>query len=44
MDRPQSVRWIRRLVTVMQETHARDSQEWTRRIEGPPRPHPSRRS
>ena len=47
MDRPQSVRWIRRLVTVVQETHARDraaSQEWTRRIEGPPKPHPGRRS
>lgn len=44
MDRPQSVRWIRRLVTAMQETHARDSHEWVRRIEGPPRPHRGRRS
>ena len=44
MDHPNSVRLSRRLVTVMQETHARDSREWTRRIEGPPKPHPSRRS
>ena len=44
MDRPHSVRWIRRLVTVVQETHARDSHEWRRRIEGPPKPHPGRRS
>jgi hypothetical protein len=44
MDRPHSPRWIRRLVTVMQATHARDSQEWARRIEGPPMRHPSRRS
>ena len=44
MDRPHSVRRIRRLVTVMQATHARDSQEWTRRIEGPRKPHPGRRS
>ena len=44
MDRPQSVRWIRRLVTTMQETRARDSHEWVRRIEGPPRPNRGRRS
>ena len=44
MDRPHSMRWIRRLVTTMQATHARDSQEWTRRFEGPPKPHPGRRS
>ena len=44
MDRPPSMRWIRRLVTVMQASHARDSQEWTRRIEGPPKSHPGRRS
>jgi hypothetical protein len=44
MDRPHSVRWIRRLVTVMRETHAHDSHEWRRRFEGPPKPHPGRRS
>lgn len=44
MDRPQSVRWIRRLATAMQEAHARDSQEWVRRIEGPPKPNRGRRS
>jgi hypothetical protein len=44
MDRPPSMRWIRRLVTVMQANHARDSQDWRRRFEGPPKPHAGRRS
>jgi hypothetical protein len=44
MDRPPSMRWIRRLVTVMQANHARDSQDWRRRIEGPPKAHAGRRS
>jgi hypothetical protein len=44
MKNTNSVRWVRRLVAVMRETHAHDSWEWRRRIEAPPGPDPGRRS
>ena len=40
MDNTNSVRWVRRLVAVMRESHAHDSWEWRRRIEPPPKPDP----
>jgi hypothetical protein len=40
MDNTDSVRWVRRLFAAMQANHARDSREWTRRIEAPPKPNP----
>jgi hypothetical protein len=44
MDNTDSVRWVRRLFANMRATHARDSREWGRRMEAPPKPNPGRRS